>query len=160
MVFQQARNNYSYPAALVAVHDGAGLPQVADVAAPGLVFQPAAPDQSTNLAFDENLRFALRGADPQERRRAILSVLYWGYSSGPDARARARVRMLVHPENPAWLSIADPQTLECLDNAIKAVDANDFGGAILALSNVSQFGRTPFASKLIAFLCPEAAGVY
>lgn len=54
-----------------------------------------------------------------------------------------------------------PETAQtCLGDAIGDIEYGRYGRALGRFAGISQLGRTPFASKVIAFLCPERAGVY
>ena len=159
-ILQQMRNAYAYPSAsvrMLAPGEEAESFSVEDVR---FAFVSAGPGEFTNLQLDSGFSESLRSPERWQRRRGLLSVLYWGFYTFGDTYARGRVQRLVGPSNPAWHGIGDLETLEQLDEATRLLDLNDFGGAIAALSDISQFGRTPFASKVIAFLRPESAGVY
>jgi hypothetical protein len=130
------------------------------------------------LAFGQNLRgafvpecgptdrrldeyhYALLHSDSRYKNLAgLASVVYWGFASRGDGNARARARWLMdghggHPRVTADLAA------RCLAHARHAVACGAYGVALGEMKPLSQLGRTPFASKVIAFLCPDAAGVY
>jgi len=86
-------------------------------------------------------------------------VVYWGFFTFSDNLARVRVRRLINGHGARQPTDAKT-AMQILSIAAEAVSQGHLGSALGAFSDVSQLGQTPFASKIVAFLCPSRAGVF
>jgi hypothetical protein len=115
--------------------------------------------ETTDLSLDNYHTKLLHSESPDERLIGIVSVIYWGYFSFGDNYARNKVDWLIsgnRSQPPTTSAIAFTHTTA----ALNSLEQLQIGDAIASLYGVSQLNRTPFASKIIAFMAPSIAGVY
>ena len=87
----------------------------------------------------------------------MASVIYWGWANAPIRYDRVNWFLNGHGNMPPTTAVI---AQERLIRAKKALEEGNRGLALSSFHGVSQLGRTPFASKMIAFLAPNLAGVY
>jgi hypothetical protein len=145
------RNSYDYPAAFIAP---VGIqPPDLQVGAIQAVFNPGTGTVTSLLldAYHHSLLTATASTDQQ--RLGVLSAIYWGYITYSDQFARVRAgRHLSKTSVPALAT--------ALSNSAADIIAGKQGAAIGCLGGIPELNRLPFASKIIAFLAPDTAGVY
>jgi hypothetical protein len=122
-------------------------------------FVPA--DVRTDRELDAYHCNLLRHESGHENLAGLASVVYWGFANfgGNDNFAQNRVGWLMEGfgNRPA---VTPDAAAQCLGAARNAVMQGNWGGALAHLRPLCQLGRTPFASKVIAFLDSDHAGVY
>ncbi len=118
-------------------------------------FVPA--DAPTDRELDAYHHTLLHHTSEHENLAGLASVIYWGYATfgnnGTYGRNKVTWFMQARGNGPA-------SAARCLQEARNAVAQAQYGEALGAVGQMSQLGQTPFASKVIAFLCPDHAGVY
>jgi hypothetical protein len=113
----------------------------------------------TDLHLDAYHHMLLQHESGHENLAGLASVLYWGFATFGDNYARNRVARLMqgHGNRPAVV----PETAaHHLREARISVAREQYGEALGHVGQMSQLSRTPFASKIVAFLCPDRTGVY
>ena len=150
---EAARNAYAYPQGLVVEADGPPAHEFNGA----FPFDFCRPDAPTDLAFDQSLTGLLRAHDGLLRRRGLATVVYWGHLNA--GYARYRVSRLVYVGQVQRLALAAAEVLVQLDLASQHADGGQLGEALGSLYGVSQLSGLAFASKVIAFLEPQRAGV-
>jgi hypothetical protein len=110
--------------------------------------------EATDLELDRYHTHLLGSADPVDNLLGTLSTVFWGfYTFSPGyATERARRHLEGYGERPS-------STSEGVAHCLQGATVDDLGAALGRLASLSQLGRTPFASKVIAFRFPERAGV-
>lgn len=110
--------------------------------------------QITDLDLDRYHTKLLHSNDPVENLLGTISTVFWGfYTFGPRF---AMIRATRHRDGYRGKQASTPEHVaECL----RACTSEDLGAALGQLGGLSQLGRTPFASKVIALMYPEKAGV-
>lgn len=112
------------------------------------------PGHITDLDLDRYHAGLLHSEDPIENLLGTLSTVFWGFYtfSPPFATIRAMRHCDGYRGKPA-------STPELVAGCLRADAGNDLGAALGKLASLSQLGFTPFASKVVAFMYPERAGV-
>jgi hypothetical protein len=101
----------------------------------------------------------LRAESASDRLLGLCSVIYWGFYTFGDNYSRERVRR--HLRGYDNCPGTTPEVaMQKTDAMTLSLQAGDTGTALAELSDVGQLGRTPFASKVVAFLAPSITGVY
>jgi hypothetical protein len=92
----------------------------------------------------------------------LASVVYWGFATRNEAFAQWSVNRLMqgYRVQPAVAVTPAVAAAHCLRAARNAVAQGQYGEALGHMGSLYQLGRTPFASKVIAFIDPDNAGVY
>lgn len=123
----------------------------------------------SSFSLDEFHNNLLWSEKPEAPFHGLLSVMFWGFTSGTDhqvrkGRALGKARMLYegrrsnNPEN-----VVPPDTIDDVIAAFRATQGHvrqgNFGAA-LASANRMKFWGYSFASKLVMFMDPEKAVVY
>lgn len=146
------RNAYNYPKAYMRISDTPTAYQLTPSIWAEIVHP--LPGEFTDLALDQYHTGLLHSDDPVKNLLGTLSVVFWGfYSMGGVAPTRA----LWHLKNIKSKTAATPQIVHTALQETRA--PADLGIAMGKISHISQLGRTPFASKVIAFCRPDDAGV-
>ncbi len=146
------RNRYAYPRAHVRASNSPAQFSLGGARWAELVHPE--PGEITDLELDCYHAGLLHSTDPADNLLGTLSTVFWGFYtfSPPFATVRAMRHHGGHGARPA----ASPALVaQCL----KADAPTDIGAALGRLGALSQLGRTPFASKVIAFMYPDRAGV-
>lgn len=154
----QARNEYNYPGAKMQFAPP-GTPAHITIGGRGAIFVPPLRGSWTDLALDVYHQRLLTSGTRVDRLLGLASVVYWGFITHNDPLARVRVNWLLHGHGGragANLHNTEAALLESIDE----LAARRFGTALNSLNGISQLSRTPFGSKVIAFLSPDQAGVY
>jgi hypothetical protein len=146
----QARATYKYPKVYMEEASN-GEVLVGTIRANFVAVQAhlATDDELDRHHFD-----LLHSTDPSRQLLGVASVIYWGFFTFSDNLARVRARKFLQATS--------------ADDAARFVDAvvstyvasEDFGQVLACCEGVAQLGRTPFASKVLAFMFPEMAAVY
>jgi hypothetical protein len=141
----QAAACYNYPKTLLTYDPSASLPHFV-----ALGFAVSAGDR-THLsypAFEQEIGDQLRSQDPARARLGLASVVYWGHLS----------------RNHGIAAIQAAKAIEAnagiLSRVAAHVDQGRLGDALVLTGELPAIGSTSFGSKVIAFLAPEAAGVF
>lgn len=128
--------------------------------APGVWAQPVCRGdrryntKTTNRALDRYHFLLLHSPDPVENLLGLLSIIYWGFYT---SRGRAKHYAASHL---AGLKSKPGTTAQDAATALAAVmSTTDIGKALGHLSSLAVLGQMSFASKVIAQLRPEVAGV-
>lgn len=115
-------------------------------------FELGAPEGITGYDFEEHIRKSLTSDDPDEQYVGIISVVYWGYAN--TGYRATRVQRL-------WDARGRRKEVGALlTKAGNRASEERLGKALACMKGAPQLGRTPFASKVVAFLNPVMAGVY
>jgi len=156
---KQYRAHYNYPKAyMVRTAPGTG-----DVNWPeGFSANHVLPlyGQITDTTLDEHHRTLLASEDPVDRAIGLASIIYWGFFTFSDNYARNRVRWHVHGCKGKAIGTTAHRAMAVTTLAHECMAAGNIGNAIASFKGVSQLGQTPFASKVLAFMTPEGAGIY
>ena len=149
------RNEYDYPRAFCAISTSRTEFQVAK----NIWVSPVAPKvgERTDLELDKYHFDLLRSDSPVDNLVGTCSVIYWGYYTFSENYALERIRR--HLNGYQGKIGTTPAEIHAVLSAIKENRTN-LGKALSQLENVSQLGRTPFASKVVALMYPEKAGIY
>jgi hypothetical protein len=99
----------------------------------------------------------LRSDDAHLNVMGMASIIYWGWANGNNRHARVQWFLNGHGNMQQTTAAIAQERLLC---AREALENGNCGLALGSFHGVSQLGRTPFASKIIAFLAPNSAGVY
>lgn len=138
------RTSYAYPAAFLEASGPLDLSQCAHPFS-------CRVDGVTGSELEGYLSTLLRSDDVGQRLVGVAAVVYWGFFTFSHGYAEVRVQRV-------WDVLrAEPDRLKGVRDA--AEQAN-MGRALGALKALPQLGGVPFASKVIAFLHPQRAGVY
>ncbi|QXH34268.1 hypothetical protein [Pseudomonas muyukensis] len=153
----EARSQYQYPKAYLEKASA----QQHDIALSGTLFGRfvVCPASNTDLSLDDYHHQLLNANDPADRLLGLASVIYWGYFTFGDAYARNRVDWFINghqAQPPTTASLAHAHTTRALHH----LTTLNMAQALHALNGLSQLSRTPFASKVIAFMAPSVAGIY
>lgn len=148
------RNNYNYPNVrlvrsrnLTGIRISAGLWATPD---------ESKADQPTDINLDNYHRSLLTSDDPSENLLGTASIVFWGFFTFKRNYALNRLKWHIegHGSKP-------PTSPEIAHEQLKKIkEEPDHGRALGHLSQISQLGSIPFASKAITFLRPEATGIY
>jgi len=113
-------------------------------------------DKPTDLELDEYHFSLLSSSDPDENLLGTSSVIFWGYYTFK--RNYALNKLKWHLDGYRSKLATSTSTINQKILLIKNEPNN--GLAMSHLSDISQLGSIPFASKVITFLRPETAGIY
>lgn len=155
---RSCRADYNYPKAFIERTDA----QSCDIQISENIFasyRTPRQNQVTNNRLDSYHHNLLMSNDPQEQLLGLASVVYWGFYTFGETYARVRVTRLIDGYGnypPTTTDVAANR----IGNVSRFLDQGDVGSALGSLSGISQLNRTPFASKVVAFLAPSVAGVY
>jgi hypothetical protein len=154
-ILEEARAQYAYPSAKVLVNE---IGDQIFNGKFGFAFAPQTNGQTTSLILDREFFNLLWAPDRAEQARGLASIVYWGFYTFSDGYARNRVKNLI--TGPRGALLGTEKMFECLADAKEHVRNRRHGMALGSLGDIAQLSRTPFASKIIAFLDPQSAGVY
>lgn len=129
--------------------------------APNLFGKYIQPENNevTDYYLDSYHYNLLRSNNNDERLLGLSSVVYWGYYTFGHNYACVRVDRLVNGYKQYSRTTIESAAVR-LNNIIQQVEIGCMGTALNGLAGISQLNRTPFASKVIAFVSPSTAGVY
>jgi len=154
LVFEN-RSRYSYPRFRIEVHHTRGELEFGDHLRGTFLPDSGHTDQRLDI-----YHFALlRSGSPSENLAGLASVVYWGFATYGDNYARTRARRLLKGYG-ARQAVTPDIASDCIAAARTDIEAGRLGHALGRLGPLCQLSRTPFASKVIAFLSPDVAGVY
>lgn len=167
---QDFRASYSYPKAYmrIAKKEEAGDVQLFE-GGPMAVFCRPAESEVTDLCLDRYHQGLLcpkkpeQPGQPDQQTQVVLglaSAIYWGFYTFGHNFAVNRVNWFLQGRPPHGNPVCPNEAVRCLQTARSHAKTGHMGQAISALSGLNQLSRTPFASKVIAFLDPDKAGVY
>ncbi len=167
---QDFRASYSYPKAYmrIAKKEEAGDVQLFE-GGPMAVFCRPAESEVTDLCLDRYHQGLLcpkkpeQPGQPDQQTQVVLglaSVIYWGFYTFGHNFAVNRVNWCLQGRPPHGNPVCQNEAVRCLETACNHAKTGHMGQAMSALSGLNQLSRTPFASKVIAFLDPDKAGVY
>lgn len=161
---QGFRAKYSYPKAYIRIAEAGEAGDVQLPTGEMAVFCRPAAEEVTDLWLDQYHQDLLRSRQPSQVVLGLASAVYWGfYTFGKtsDGYALNRVHWLINgnPQNKGMKLDAD-HAMCCMENALSGINEGRLSHAMAALSGLNQLSRTPFASKIIAFMAPNKAGVY
>jgi len=114
-----------------------------------------ASGEITDLQLDSHHANLLNSANPLDNLLGTLSTVFWGFYtfSAGFALIRAGRHLAGHGDRNA-------STAESVTRALESMKtAEDLGVALGTLAPLSQLGRVPFGSKVIALKCAPIAGV-
>ena len=117
----------------------------------------------SSMKLDRMHRELLMSESDEDLEQGVMSVYFWGHASGTDDRVNDR---RAH-ERAKWLPIGksggtpQPQSevVDYLRRARQHMREGRVDQALLSAMNLKHF-KMSFASKLLAFLSPDSAGVY
>ena len=89
----------------------------------------------------------------------LASVIYWGYATFGDNFARNKVHWFLHG-NKKSPPVNRDEAKQRVNDAQASIRQRRYGAALGHIGHLPQLGRTPFASKVVAFLAAGDAGVY
>ena len=149
------RNEYDYPRAFCALST---TPTEFKLAENVWVF-PVGSDvgEVTDLELDKYHFDLLHSESPVNNLLGTCSVIYWGYYTFSENYALERIRR--HLKGYKGKVGTTPAGIHAVLSSIKA-NRKNLGKALAKMEDVSQLGRTPFASKVVALMYPEIAGIY
>jgi hypothetical protein len=156
--FVRLRGLYSYPAAYIE----RAPKSTADIHLAGPVygrFVVPAVGNIANLWLDDYHHELLRSKSQSESLLGLASVVYWGYFTFGDKFARKRVNRLLHGYR-GVPGVTASAAYGALQTMIGMTNVGATGAALGELHGLSQLGRTPFGSKVVAFLSPSLAGIF
>jgi len=113
-------------------------------------------DKPTDIELDEYHCSLLSSSNPDENLLGTSSVIFWGYYTF--SRNYALNKLKWHLEGYKSRSATTTSIIKQKILLIKSEQNN--GRAVSHLSDISQLGSIPFASKVITFLRLETAGIY
>jgi hypothetical protein len=113
----------------------------------------------TDLALDRYHGQLLRSTSHDDQLLGLASIVYWGYFTFSDSYARNKVTWLLQGRGRQSGVTLGP-TNAAIANCLQFVVTRQYGQALSAFNGISQLNRTPFASKIVAFLAPDNVGVY
>ncbi len=166
------RTSYNYPPATLMHVEGPGsqsieIPQgkhiAPDVSRLKGWSTSARPCSTSSVDVDRHHHALLWSTSESDQITGLLSVQFWGFYSGADGRHRsgralARAKQVINGKKNSKRTPLD-EILDRFGSVRTLVTQEKFGDAILDAMKLPGFGMS-FASKLVAFLCPEKAGVY
>lgn len=138
------RTSYAYPAALLVASGPLDLSQCPHPFS-------CSVDGVTGIELERYLSALLRSDNAEQRLVGVAAVVYWGFFTFSHGYADVRVQRV-------WDVLRDKP--DRLKGVRDAAEQDDMGQALGALRALPQLGGVPFASKVVAFLHPERAGVY
>jgi len=146
------RNRYAYPRAYARFSARSGSIRLSDTRFAELI--DPEPGHITDLDLDRYHTGLLHSEDPIENLLGTLSTVFWGfYTFSPSF---ATIRAMRHRDG---YRSKPASTANLVAGCLRAGAERDLGAALGRLGSLSQLGRTPFASKVVAFMYPERAGV-
>jgi hypothetical protein len=114
-----------------------------------------APGEITDLQLDSHHSNLLNSANPLDNLLGTLSTVFWGFYTFSPGFALVRAGRHL-----AGYGDRNASTSESVAQALKAMAAaEDMGVALGSLAPLSQLGRVPFGSKVVAFKRALVAGV-
>jgi hypothetical protein len=116
-------------------------------------------EANTDSDLDMHHNSLLKGTDASSKLAGLASIIYWGFATSGDNRARRRVKWFLEGHQ-AQTGVTPTVAKRCVEQASAFAGMGAFGEALGTIGQMPQLGRTPFASKVIAFLDPERSGVY
>lgn len=115
----------------------------------------SAPGEITDLQLDNYHANLLNSANPLDNLLGTLSTVFWGfYTFSPGF---ALVRAGRHLAGYGTRNASTPESIAQVLRDMTA--AENLGVALGLLSRLSQLGRVPFGSKVVAFMSPRFAGI-
>jgi len=161
IALRDSRNSYRYPVARIEETTRLGSAEKPFRSA-GMPFRFSEGDPATrtSISLDRSFTDLLRSSTARDQLRGVASVVYWGYQTFSRGYARRKVEWLIKPQRGHGADLCSPAAIASIRKAIEAVDAGQVGDALHAIGRISQLSRTPFASKVIAFMRPASVGVY
>ena len=148
------RNKYNYPKAYLMRSDKPTDLSISHGVWASPIFNPQ--DSYSDLQVDEYHRKLLWSNDPIDNLLGTASVIYWGfYTTNPSI---SMIRVKRHLYGYKKRTSTSPAAIHTALQNIKI--STNHGNSIGYLSEISQLGRISFASKVVAFIHPETAGVY
>lgn len=158
---QGFRGSYNYPKAYMRI---ANEGETGDVQlferGPMAVFCRPADGEVTDLWLDQYHQNMLLSEHPEQVVLGLASAIYWGFYTFSHNYAVNRIHWFLQGRLPYGNSVSPNGAMLCLETAHGYANKGHLGQAISGLSGQNQLSRTPFASKIIAFLAPDKAGVY
>lgn len=150
--FQFYRNQYDYPWAVLKIAASGPISVGAGVF---IQFYDQAPKR-TDLSLD-NHQSALLAPHLAHCLIGCASAIYWGFRTfgQSDKYARQRVQKFFHHATNTMSA-----AVLALGQAQAHCSSHRWGDAVSSVGSLKELGQLPFASKVIAFLDLENAGVY
>jgi hypothetical protein len=145
------RDNYEYPWARVIDKPSAGAIAIGPLCVSWYCQEK--PHVVTDLALDNYHRDLLHSPGSGDRHLGCASTLYWGHFTRNPPFAQNKVLNFCAATTIATTSAT--VTMAAIDCAY-----GHWGKALGCFHGVNQLQRLPFASKVVAFIDPENAGVY
>jgi len=148
------RNSYSYPNVRLIL---SGTPTDFKISEDlWAVPDETIANQPTDLKLDKYHHDLLFSSDPVKNLLGTASVIFWGFYTFKANYALNKLKWHLYGNN------AKPASTPYLVNQkiTLAKDESNPGKALSHLSDLSQLGSIPFASKVIAFLKPDTTGIY
>ena len=148
------RNSYSYPNVRLIFSEIQTDFKISD----GVWAEPVETiaNQPTDLNLDKYHHELLCSLDPVKNLLGTASVIFWGFYTFKPNYALNKLRWHLYGNNTKPAS-----TTHMVNQKISlAKYETNPGKALLHLSDLSQLGSIPFASKIIAFLKPDITGIY
>ena len=115
--------------------------------------------ETTNSALDVHHQELLYHASAAMNLAGLASVIYWGYATFGDNFARNKVHWFLHG-NKKSPPVNRDEAKQRVNDAQASIRQRRYGAALGHIGHLPQLGRTPFASKVVAFLAAGDAGVY
>ena len=148
------RNNYSYPnVRLIFSEEPTDFRISSDLWA---VPDETLATQPTDLNLDLYHHELLVSSDPNKNLLGTASIVFWGFYTFKVNYAFNKLKWHLYGNKTKPASI--PEFVS--QQIVKAKDESNPGIALSYLSEISQLGSIPFASKIIAFLKPNSTGIY
>ncbi len=148
------RNSYNYPNVRLVATDQPTIFKISN----NLWALPdeSAANKPTDLALDEYHNNLLNSSNPDENLLGTASIIFWGFYTFKTNYALNKLHWHLEGHKNK-----QPATAFDVSNRLtQARNEKDPGRALLCLSDISQLGSIPFASKVIAFLKPNTTGIY
>lgn len=148
------RNKYNYPCVKLVISE-----RPTDIRIGKKLW--AMPDESeanlsTDLELDLYHHKLLHSSNPDQNLLGTASVIFWGFYTFKRTYALNKVKW--HIEG---IKSKSPSTPELIQEKLTGANSSiDVGKAMGEINTLSQLGSIPFASKVIAFMRPESAGIY
>lgn len=157
-VLRDARNAYNYPYIKMRLTGAVGDIELTHGV--WATFDSGNRHTPTELSLDSYHTNLLHSGDPIDQLLGIASIIYWGFFTFNDNFARVRVERFLRGHG-AIVGTTPAMAATVVQAALSEYrESGNFGNVLAVCHGVSQLGRTPFASKFVAFLLPEYAGVY
>lgn len=155
------RNKYNYPKAyLIASNVPTKIKIASNFWAQQIIAQHGA---KSDLVVDRHHHKLLHSISSEDNILGTTSVIFWGFNTFSKNASMSEPKFALnrikwHLEGNRTKSASTPEAINQALNKVKT--ATNAGEALSQLSPISQLGRSPFASKVIAFMFPETTGVY